>query len=313
MAKELFSFIHATDLHCESGSADKMPVANLRTACFIEDINEEKFFARPSFIIISGDLSERGSAYSQDLVVAETLCDLLKVPYFIIPGNHDLAPDRETAAHYPGKEDYHEGSIDTSNYVRVFGRENLSFSFKHDSIHFLGMSLRNDDPDKMLDWLENEINTTKLEKIIVSHYGLYPARKAGPLAAWGFRRISSIITRLKSIVENPDNNVIAYLYGHNHINSVVLNKGIHHISGGGIQKGCTGYRLFRVHKDRIETEFYPLSDNKLCNFNYWGENNPTVCVDKEHPALEIYHRGTDNENRFRIKRNIAQTEGHAPL
>lgn len=215
------------------------------------------------FILLSGDLTNCGAANEHELSEAKALYDSFDVPYYAVAGNHDLAPNRKFAAIYPGKEDYHEEAIHTSNYGRTFGAQGCRFSFTRGGIHFLGISLRDGDPDGTLDWLEAEIKKIKDPAIILSHYGLYPPRNAGVLHTWGFARIGTILVRLKTILAANENKIIAYLYGHNHINSVLKKNGTYHISSGGIQKGCTGYRLFKCYSNRIEASFHLLSDESL--------------------------------------------------
>ena len=221
----LFRFVHATDLHYEAGSHPAVPEANARISCAINDMNNLNAEQPLSFVILSGDLSNCGSASERELWDAKTLYDSLDVPYYTVAGNHDLAPNRKFAAMYPGKEDYHEGTIKTSSYASVFGPQGLRFSFEKDGYHFIGMSLRDEDPDGVLDWLEQEVERIQEKGILVAHYGLYPPRDAGQLHTWGFSRIGAILPRLRSILSRAGTKIIAYLYGHNHINSAVRKNG----------------------------------------------------------------------------------------
>jgi len=73
-----------------------------------------------------------------------------------------------------------------------------------------------------------------------------------------------------------------------------------HISGGGIQKGCTGYWLFQCGVKSIKASFLPLSDISIHNFNYHGVNDPDRCVDSTHATVEEYHKGNLKEQSFEI-------------
>lgn len=298
--KTLFSFIHATDLHYETTHERKVPEANDRIECLIKDINAMNRNESLSFIFLSGDLSDRGAANKDDLIAAKKVYDTFDIPYYPVAGNHDLAPNRRFAEMYPGKEDYHEGTAATSNYGKVFGNKGLKFSFKKCGYQFIGVSLRDGDPDGAVDWLEQEIDKATDKIIIVTHYGLYPPRDAGSLSSWGFARIGKIVPRLQSILINAAPKIIAYLYGHNHINSAVKINGTYHISGGGIQKGCTGYRLFKCFENRMESSFYLISDKSLHDFNYHGILKPENCIDPLHTTVEEYHRGSIQEQSFSI-------------
>ncbi len=292
----MFSFIHATDLHYETNGSVQVPEANARIACLKDDINSLEH--KPDFILLSGDLTNCGAAKQADLLEAKSIFDAFDSPYYVVAGNHDLAPSRKFAAMYPGKEDYHEGPINDSNYGKVFP---ANFSFQAEGYFFVGVSLRDEDPDGMLDWLEASIDVIPGKGIIVAHYGLYPPRKAGPLHTWGFSRICNILPRLRSIIDGAGSRIVAYLYGHNHINSLVVRNGIYHISSGGIQKGCTGFRQFRCHEDKIECSYHFLSDKSLLDFNYWGREKPEECIDGNHGSVEDYHRGNANEQNFVVR------------
>ena len=216
--KLLFNFALATDLHLEVNAYPDVPEANVRIYCLLDDVNKQ----HPDFILFGGDITQRGSAQLDELIIAKETLDKLKITYFLVAGNHDFAPHREFAAQYPEKEDYHNGELESSNFYQVFGDKGMRFSFQKGNIQFIGISLRNNDPDGALDWLEQEISQTNLPKTVMTHYGIYPPRDSGsPLESWGFARIGGSIARLRSIIEGQDSGVIAYLHGHNHINSVI--------------------------------------------------------------------------------------------
>jgi 3',5'-cyclic AMP phosphodiesterase CpdA len=301
LSEPLFSFVHATDLHFESGPEPSVPEANARIACLIDDVNALSGPNQPSFVILSGDLTNVGCAREADLVSVKGMCDQLTAPWHAIAGNHDFAPNPEIAARYPGKEDYFDGSFETSPYGRVFGSEGHHFSFSTEGYHFIGFTLRDGDPDGSLDWLKTELDGHPSGPIIVvAHYGLYPPREAGPLNTWGFARVASCLPRLRSMVEKKGSQVVAYLYGHNHINSVLKRDHTYFISGGSLQRGCTGYRVFRCYSDRMEASFRFLSDEALLNFDFWSGDNPAACTDRLHVTAELYHQGTEEERYFTI-------------
>lgn len=299
-SKPLFRFVHATDLHYEISQPPQEPLVNQRIECLIQDINALHAETPIEFVLFSGDLTNRGAACQRELKEAKSCFDALNMPYHVIAGNHDLAPHRKFAAMYPGKEDYDEGAAGESFFARVFGPQGLRFSFEKEGYHFVGVSLRDEDPDGMLDYLESTLAGFSGKAILMTHYGLYPPRDAGRLQSWGFARIASILPRLRTMLDNSGTKVVMYLYGHNHINSVVQRNGTYHVSGGGIQRGCTGFRLFSCYQERIEASYRYLSKPSLHDFNYWGLTNPENCIDATHDNAEIYHRGNDDEQSFTI-------------
>ena len=156
LSEPLFSFVHAKDLHL--GTKNKCSKANARIACLINNVNVLSGPVQPSFVILSGDLTSVGCAFDADLLSGKGFCDQLTAPWYAIAGNHDFAPNWEIAASYPGKEDYHDESFETSPCGRVFGSEGYRFLFTTEGYHFIGFTLRDGDPDGSFDWLEAEID-----------------------------------------------------------------------------------------------------------------------------------------------------------
>ena len=294
---EKFNFVFATDLHYDGSSCQAFPEANSRISCLLKDIKG----ISPDFILLGGDLSQRGTAEIEELSTCKSMLDDLKMPYHLVAGNHDLAPHEKIAAQYPGKEDYHYGPIDTSNFYRVFGLAGIRFSFCTGGVQFSGISLRNNDLERNIGWLEQELTKNSLPKIVLSHYGVYPPRESeSHLGKWGFARINKCIPRLLEVIENPQANVIAYLHGHDHINSVIKKKNIVHLSGGGIQLGCTGYWHIKCINGKLQGTFVQLSEESLHNYSYHGLVNPDGCTDSSHASIEEYHKGNEKEQSFVI-------------
>jgi len=298
--KPIFTFAHITDTHVESTDDSHYPGANLRAECLIDDINSRRFAPLPDFAVITGDLTGKGAGNIDDLYAfRDKFLARLDCPAHIVAGNHDIGPDREVAQHYPGMEDYEEVPLEQTKYAKVFGRERLHFCLKKENITFIGITIRNSDPDGALDFLDEKLSSNSGKKIIASHYGLYPARAGGIFSTWGFRRINQALPRFRAIVDQYRSDIIAYLYGHNHINSVVNIDGIYHMSAGAVARACTGFRYFRVFEDRIESDFYMLSRQDLWD-RTWFSEDLQQCVDDQHQTPQIYHRGNSNEQAVTI-------------
>lgn len=74
-----FQFGWITDLHIGSKNADTDLIS------VVQDINSKKEI---TFVVATGDITESGK--EEDLNAAKKILDGLTVPYFIIPGNHDI-------------------------------------------------------------------------------------------------------------------------------------------------------------------------------------------------------------------------------
>src|SRR6187455_1538408 len=75
-----FRFAFISDTHI--GSPDGKAEEDLRRT--VADINQMKDIA---FVVITGDITELGT--NDEIKRARQILDELKVPWYIIPGNHD--------------------------------------------------------------------------------------------------------------------------------------------------------------------------------------------------------------------------------
>src|SRR5215204_3122497 len=73
-----FAFISDTHIGAANGGAEE----DLRRT--VADINSMTDIA---FVVLTGDITELGT--DAELRIAKQILDSLKVPYYIIPGNHD--------------------------------------------------------------------------------------------------------------------------------------------------------------------------------------------------------------------------------
>ena len=73
-----FAFISDTHIGSPNGGAEE----DLRRT--VADINRLEGL---SFVVITGDITELGT--DRELPLAKRILDSLRIPYFIIPGNHD--------------------------------------------------------------------------------------------------------------------------------------------------------------------------------------------------------------------------------
>ncbi len=149
-----FRFAQMTDIHLSPGNQSREE--DLMNS--IEEINRMKDL---DFVLITGDISEKGDR--ETLVRAKELFDHLKLPYYIVMGNH------ETKWSDSGCTAWQE----------VFGYER--FQMEHQGVHFLGfntgplmrMAYGHVVPQD-LRWLDEELGKLPREEpvIIVTHYPL---------------------------------------------------------------------------------------------------------------------------------------------
>ena len=225
-----FAFISDTHIGSSSGAAEE----DLRRT--VADINSMSDIA---FVVITGDITELGT--DAELKLAKEILDGLKVPYYIIPGNHDTGWSES-------------GGL---SFTRVFGSD--KFFFKHLGIHFIGcasgpyvrMSDGHVPRDAML-WMKGKLKKVKKNEpvIFLNHYPL-----DNGLDNW-YEMIDLLKTK----------NTILALCGHGHNNRTVKAEDIPSIMGRSNLRAKAiegGYNLVDVNKDSIVfTERKPLTKSE---------------------------------------------------
>ncbi len=222
-----FAFISDTHIGSPNGGAEE----DLRRT--VADINAMNDIA---FVVITGDITELGT--DRELRVAKQILDSLKVPYYIMPGNHDTGWSES-------------GGL---SYTRTFGYD--KFHFVHNGIHFLGCPsgpyVRMSDghvPRDAMNWMKKELKKIKKDEPVVflNHYPL-----DNGLDNW-----YEVIDLLKT------KNTILALCGHGHSNRKVDAEDIPAVMGRSNLRAKAnegGYNLVDVRMDSILfTERKPVS------------------------------------------------------
>ncbi|MDD4727226.1 MAG: PQQ-binding-like beta-propeller repeat protein [Dysgonamonadaceae bacterium] len=146
-----FKFALITDTHIGSPNNDE----DLQRT--IDDINQNQ--PEVAFAIVSGDITEFGS--DEELTIAKNLFDQLKVPAYIIPGNHD--------------SNWSESG--TNSFLTIFGTE--TFGFEYNGYKFFGLpsgpNMRmgpGQIPREGIEWFKQQLAETDKDMplIFVNHY-----------------------------------------------------------------------------------------------------------------------------------------------
>lgn len=207
-----FAWLSDTHVGSDHGADD------LRAS--VSDIN-----ARPglSFVLVTGDIAEMGS-YT-NLRLAKDILDGLRVPYHIIPGNHDTK--------WSGSGG--------SDFTRLWGSDR--FAFESGGFRFIGLSqgpvLRMGDGNwapQDVRWLEGllaEPGGATKPTVFVSHYPLDES-----IANWYV-----VLDKLKTIP------TVAVLVGHGHKNRAMDFEGLPGVMGRanlGTKEAASGYTIVEV-------------------------------------------------------------------
>lgn len=147
-----FAFISDTHIGSPNGNAEE----DLRRT--VADINSMPEIA---FVVLTGDITELGT--DEEIKLAKEILSALKVPYYILAGNHDTGWSES-------------GGV---SFGKIFGYDKFSFSFN--GIQFLGCAsgpyVRMSDghiPRDAVNWLDKELKKLDPKQPIVflNHYPL---------------------------------------------------------------------------------------------------------------------------------------------
>lgn len=213
-----------TDLHVTPGNEWEKGLYKV-----IEEINNEP---NPfDFAVITGDLTNRGS--DDELYAAKKAFDGFKIPYYVIPGNHETCWC-ETAG---------------QTYLEIWGDDRFEFEFN--GVYFLGFSTgpynkMGDGHVKAEDlrWIEKtlseKVGDSGKPVISLAHYPLN-----GQLDLGNWPQITSLLKKY---------NTIAAFCGHGHAVRLYNFDSIPGIMGRPLMfpgDPLPGYNIIEIEKDRI--------------------------------------------------------------
>jgi outer membrane protein assembly factor BamB len=215
-----FRFAFLSDTHI--GSPDGVADEDLKRT--VADLNAMTDIA---FVVVTGDITELGT--DEEITRAKKILDGLKVPYHIIPGNHDAGWSES-------------GGV---SFGKIFGNDR--FKFDYSGITFIGCAsgpyMRMSDghiPRDAMNWLKDELKTTGKETpvIFLNHYPI-----DNSLDNW-----YEAIDLLKQY------NTLAILCGHGHSNHALNFEGIPAVMGRSnlrAKAAVGGYNLVTVKTDSM--------------------------------------------------------------
>src|SRR5699024_7734254 len=180
------------------------------------------------FTIITGDIADFGE--ESVLYLAKGILDSLKMPYYIVPGNHDTKWSASGA----------------TAFDCIFGHHNISFNYE--DIKFVGFQTGpivrrgygyispND-----YKWLEGQLESARKEGQIIIPFTHYPLRRG--MSNW--RKVTQLLRRYK---------VPVILSGHYHSYGKFITNGITNlVTRTNRKKGgeSVGYTIVKVDRDSL--------------------------------------------------------------
>ena len=226
-----FKFALITDTHIGSPNNDE----DLQRT--VDDINKNQ--PEVAFAIVSGDITEFGS--DEELTIAKNILDQLKVPAYVIPGNHD--------------SNWSESG--TNSFLTIFGTE--TFGFEYNGYKFFGLpsgpNMRmgpGQIPREGIEWFKQQLAQTDKDMplVFVNHYPMNNS-----LNNW-----FEVMDALKPY------NIQVMLCGHGHNNNVHNFEGVNAAmlrSNLRAKKEYGGYNIVSVTSDSITFQERVVSGETL--------------------------------------------------
>lgn len=196
IAQQPFRFAQVTDTHVGSSTGAE----DLRRT--VRDLNNQKDI---DFVLLSGDVTEFGS--DEELQLAKQILDSLRLPLYVIPGNHDSNWSESGA----------------NSFRKVFGGE--TFFFRHKGYMFMGTAsgpnMRmgpGQVPRENLVWMDSVFAANPDDSTPLIYINHYP-------------QDSSLNNWYEAIDRVKQRNVQLMLCGHGHINKLYDWEGIPGVMG----------------------------------------------------------------------------------
>lgn len=247
-----FSFVIAPDIHIAKTST-LFGAQNYEKVIFaFEEISKKN----PEFVLIPGDIMN-GINYKREYKDAWEFFKALKIPIYVVPGNHDglivVARERGEMVEQDGREYWKDN----------FGKSFFSFSFG--KFYFIGIDTFGWDREKRkspllsvgaispehLLWIEEELKKVKKEKkeiIIFGHHPVHSDNNAEPdMSEEGKEKFLELCKKYK---------VKVVISGHTHWDSLdILNEtyfiGVTTPCASPYQNGYYGFREIEVKDNQI--------------------------------------------------------------
>ncbi|HPJ22345.1 MAG TPA: metallophosphoesterase [Clostridia bacterium] len=242
-------------------------------------------------VAICGDITVKGTTHLNEIEYVKNMMDSLGKPYIVVPGNHDLCPVMGMEERYPDLEEYEYTELENTLFYRTFKEDGVRYSRVLNDIRFIGLAIRNDDPDGQLDWYLRELERPE-KKIVICHYPITRTREDGFCSWWGYSRIDKVIDTMREMTGSPDSKVLAYFCGHQHINSIVRMNDTIHVETASTVLGPASYRILEIDDSKIALATHRLPYIKAFTGQF---TLPDQSKDESHMTVEEYHLGNKDD------------------
>lgn len=227
-------FIQVTDTHFKMEEPYRLEV--LKAA--VDTINKEKGVA---FVMFTGDNIDKPN--EKDLAEFVRTVNKLKMPYYIVIGNHDV---------------YKNGGLSKKRYIEVIHENNMfyrfrkpNYSFKKNGYVFIvADGAKEVIPGAVgyfkadtMKWLEKKLRHYRRSKIVIfQHYPLVPIKEHASHRVFNKDEYLELLDK--------QDNVAAVIAGHIHTNGEIMRNGVYHITTPSLLNDPHSYKVITISTTR---------------------------------------------------------------
>jgi 3',5'-cyclic AMP phosphodiesterase CpdA len=244
-------FVQITDTHVSAQSDFSQKVLEYA----IKDINSQTGI---SFVVFTGD--NIASPSPENLRAFNSIIKKLKVPYYIVIGNHDVYKQKQMS-----KEQYFEILREGKPFMH---QRSANYKFHKNGFIFLTVDgAKEVIPGSIgyyregtLGWLDKTLSKNKKKSVVIfQHFPVeYPKEAENKLKTHRTYKIEEY----QQILSNH-HNVLAILSGHFHINDEIMKDGVYHISTPALLNVPYSYKIIDIVTTK---DFSPIIYTQLREF-----------------------------------------------
>ncbi len=227
---EIVKFIQVTDVHYSSDEEYRGKVLDAA----VQTINKEKGV---SFVMFTGDNIDKPN--EKALVEFVHKANKLKVPYYILIGNHDV---------------YKNGGLSKARYLEVVRENNIFFRqrkpnyvFKKNGFVFIVADGAKEVipgavgyfKENTMKWLAKQLNKYKRRNVIIfQHYPLIMVKESASHRVYNKDEYLELLDK--------HDNVVSVIAGHIHKNGEIMRNGVYHITSPSLLNDPHTYKVITI-------------------------------------------------------------------
>ena len=234
-ADSSIKFVQVTDVHFKADNQYSID----RVDKTVKDINNLKDV---SFVVFTGDNIDH--PIEKDLAIFIKKINKLKVPYYLVLGNHDVSKGQGLS-----KEKYNK-VVRENNYLWFHLKWNYVFKKKGYTFIVLdGAKEVIPGPngyykEETLKWLDNQLAKNADKPVIIFQH--YPVIDSKDFSASRYKTHKVYQVEKYYDVINKYDNILAIVSGHLHVNSETMENGIYHINTPPLISEPTRYKIIDI-------------------------------------------------------------------